>query len=102
MNCSATASRGQAVSWPELQSGPLIAGGVLIGVGALFALVGMIVAGTHVTAATRQWAKELDVPPSELARLRWEQARAAANAGADSWRQHPNAKVGLSRRTTRT
>jgi hypothetical protein len=102
MNCSATARGGQAITWPELQTGPLIAGGVLIGVGALFALAGMIVAGTHVFRATRQWANDLDVPPSELAKLRWEQARAAATAGANSWREHPNAKVGLYRRTTRT
>jgi hypothetical protein len=89
------------MAWPELQAGPMIAGGVLIGVGALLALAGMAVAGSHVVSATRQWAKDLDVPPSELAKLRWEQARAAANAGANSWKQHPNAKVGLSRRSTR-
>lgn len=102
MKCSATASEGQAMAWPELQAGPLIAGGVLIGVGALFALAGMIVAGTHAVTATRQWAKDLDVPPGELAKLRWEQARAAAAAGANSWQNHPNAKVGLSRRATRS
>jgi hypothetical protein len=101
MKCSATASGGQGVAWPELQTGPLIAGGVLIGVGALFALVGLAIAGTHVAAATRKWAGDLDVPPSELAKLRWEQARAAATAGANSWREHPNAKVGLSRRSAR-
>jgi hypothetical protein len=101
MRCSATASADQAVTWPELQSGPLIAGGVLIGLGAILALAGIAVAGTHVAAATRRWAGELDVPPSQLAALKWEQARAAATAGASSWREHPNAKVGLSKRNAR-
>jgi hypothetical protein len=98
MTSSATVSANQAGAWPQLQAGPLIAGGVLIGIGAMFALAGMAVAGTHVVAATRRWSDALDIPPSQLAKLRWEQARAAANAGANSWRTHPNARVGLSRR----
>lgn len=98
MTSTVTASTDQAGAWPQLQAGPLIAGGVLIGIGAMFALAGMSIAGTHVVAATRRWAGGLDIPPSQLAKLRWEQARAAANAGATSWRTHPNARVGLSRR----
>jgi hypothetical protein len=87
MTSSATVSANQAGAWPQLQAGPLIAGGVLIGIGAMFALAGMAVAGTHVVAATRRWSDALDIPPSQL-----------ANAGANSWRTHPNARVGLSRR----
>jgi hypothetical protein len=101
MTCGATASQGQAWTWPEVQTGPLITGGILIGIGAAFALAGFAVAGSHIAAATRRWAGDLDVPPQELARLKWEQARAAAAAGASSWRQHPNASVGLSRRGSR-
>ena len=85
-------------AWPQLQSGPLIAGGILIGIGAVVALAGLAVAGTHVVAATRAWIKELETPPSELARLKWEQAKTAAASGATSWREHPNAKVRLARR----
>ncbi len=84
-----------------MQVGPLIVGGVLIGIGAAFAVAGFAVAGSHVALATRRWAQDLDVPPNELAKLKWEQARAAAAAGASSWQNHPNAKVGLSRRTPR-
>jgi hypothetical protein len=101
MTSSASASPGQAWTWPELQAGPLIVGGVLIGIGAAFALAGLAVAGSHVAMSTRRWARELDVPPGELARLKWEQARAAAAAGASSWQNHPNAKVGLSGRGSR-
>jgi hypothetical protein len=85
-------------SWPQVRSGPLIVGGALIGVGVAVALAGVAVAGSHVVSATRQWMKELETPPSELAKLKWEQARTAASAGASSWRKHPNAQVRLARR----
>ncbi len=85
-------------TWPELQSGPLIAGGVLIGIGAVVGLVGLAVAGGHVVAATRAWVRELEIPPSELARLKWEQAKTAAATGVSTWRDHPNAKARLVRR----
>ena len=87
-----------AGTWPELQSGPLITGGVLIGIGAVVGLVGLAVAGAHVVAATRAWVRELEIPPSELARLKWEQAKTAAATGVSTWREHPNAKARLVRR----
>jgi hypothetical protein len=90
----------QAGNWPQVQSGPLVVGGILIGVGAVVAMVGVAVAGTHLAAATRAWIKELETPPSQLARLKWEQAKAAAASGAATWQDHPNAKVGLARRSS--
>ena len=89
-------------NWPQVRSGPLVMGGVLIGIGAVVAMAGVAVAGTHLAAATRAWIKELETPPGQLARLKWEQARSAAAAGAASWRDHPNAKIGLARRTSST
>jgi hypothetical protein len=89
-----------AGSWPQVRSGPLVVGGILIGVGAVVAMVGVAVAGTRLAAATRTWIKELETPPGQLARLKWEQARAAAASGAGAWRDHPNAKVGLARRAS--
>ena len=82
-----------AGSWPQVNSGPLITGGVLIGIGAVVAFAGLAVAGTHLVTATRAWIKELETPPSELARLKWEQAKTAASSGASTWREHPNAQV---------
>jgi hypothetical protein len=93
-----SASSDQSGSWPQLQSGPLIAGGILIGIGGVIAVTGLAIAGTHVAAATRSWIRELEVPPSELARLKWEQAKTAAVSGASTWREHPNAKVKLTTR----
>ena len=87
-------------AWPQLQSGPLIAGGVLIGIGAVVGMIGLAVAGTHVVAATRAWIKELEVPPGQLARMKWEQAKSAAASGASTWREHPHAQIRLARRAT--
>ena len=85
-------------NWPQVRSGPLVVGGILIGIGAVVAMAGVAIAGTHVVAATRAWINELETPPSQLARLKWEQAKTAAASGAATWRDHPNAKVGLARR----
>ena len=89
-----------AGNWPQVRSGPLVVGGILIGIGAMVAMAGLAVAGTHLVAATRAWINELETPPSELARLKWQQAKAAAVSGTATWRDHPNAKVGLARRTS--
>jgi hypothetical protein len=97
---SPASNSGEPGAWPQVQSGPLVAGGVLVGVGALIALIGAAVAGGHVISAVRAWVKELETPPSELARLKWEQAKSAAASGATTWRDHPNAKVGIARRSS--
>jgi hypothetical protein len=90
-----------AGGWPEVRSGPLIVGGVLVGVGAMVALAGLAVAGAHLAAATREWVNDLEIPPGELARLKWEQAKTAAASGASTWKEHPNAKARLARRGAR-
>jgi hypothetical protein len=95
-----SASSDQSGTWPQLESGPLLTGGILIGVGGVIALTGLAIAGTHVAAATRSWIQELEIPPGELARLKWEQAKTAAASGATTWREHPNAKAKLTRRSS--
>lgn len=87
-------------NWPQVRTGPLMVGGILLGIGAVVAMVGVVVAGGHVVAATRAWIRELETPPGQLARLKWEQARSAAASGAATWRDHPNNKVGLARRSS--
>ena len=76
---------GSSRNWPQVRSAPLITGGSLVAVGGLIVLAGVIVGGMHLIAATRQWIAEMEVPPSELARLKWAQAKAAASAGASAW-----------------
>jgi len=43
------------------------------------------VGGGHLLTATRRWINEMEVPPSELARIKWTQAKAAMSAGAQAW-----------------
>ena len=70
---------------PEVRTGPLITGAALWGAGALLALAGVAVSGSHLVAATRRWIREMEVPPNELARIKWGQARTAAAAGTAAW-----------------
>jgi hypothetical protein len=95
-----TAADLPTANWPQVSSGPLMIGGILVGIGAVVALAGLAVAGTHVAAATRAWIKDLETPPDQLARLKWEQAKTAMAAGAASYREHPNARVRLVRRAS--
>jgi hypothetical protein len=97
---SAEPNSAQNRNWPEVQAAPLIVGGSLIGIGAAIAAVGVAVAGAHLISATRQWVNELETPPGQLARLKWEQAKTAAASGASTWREHPSAQVSWARRAS--
>ena len=70
---------------PQFQAAPLITSAALVGAGTLIVLVGVAVGGGHLVSATRKWVNEMEVPPSELARAKWGQARAAMSAGAQAW-----------------
>jgi hypothetical protein len=70
---------------PQFQTTPLVISAAMVGGGVLIALTGLAIGGGHLVAATRQWISEMDVPPSELARLKWLQGRAALAAGAAAW-----------------
>jgi len=65
----------------------LVGGGVLIGTGGLLAFTGVMLLSSTVVSATRQWVNHLEQPPSELAKLKWRQARTATTAGAKAWRR---------------
>lgn len=72
-------------SGPRFEFVPLVTSAALLGAGTLIALVGLGIGGGHLFATTRRWLEEWDVPPSEQARQKWLQARAAAAAGAAAW-----------------
>jgi hypothetical protein len=71
----------------------LVGGGVLVGMGGLLGITGMVLVGSALLSATRQWVNQLERPPSESARRRWQQAKAAASAGAGAWRNGPQTPV---------
>ncbi len=58
---------------------------MLVGTGGLLGFVGVLLLSSAVVSATRRWVDQLDQPPSELAKLKWRQARAATAAGAKAW-----------------
>jgi hypothetical protein len=59
---------------------------LLVGVGSIVGATGLLIACGTVVGACRRWYRRVDLPPNELARLKWQQARAAAGAGAGAWR----------------
>ena len=81
-------------SWPELRTGPIVTGAALFGAGALIALAGLAVGGSHLFSATRRWIREMETPPSEQARIKWAQAKTAAAAGAAAWQNGVSAHQG--------
>jgi hypothetical protein len=77
---------------PQFRTTPLIISAAMVGGGTLIALTGLAVGGGHLLSVTRQWINEMEVPPSELARLKWTQARAAMAAGAAAWQNGPQSQ----------
>jgi hypothetical protein len=68
----------------------LVAGGVLAGIGGLLGCVGALLVSSALVSASRRWVRQLDPPPSAMAKVRWQQARAATTAGARAWRDGPS------------
>jgi hypothetical protein len=73
----------------QLNRNLLVGGGVLVALGGLLGFTGMALVSSALISATRQWIDHLERPPSEIARRRWEQTKAAATAGAAAWRGSP-------------
>jgi hypothetical protein len=70
----------------RMNTRPLIVGGVLMGLAGLIGMAGLVVAGTAIAAAARDWANRQEVPPTEMARHHWHRAKAGVAAGATAWR----------------
>ena len=81
----------------QVNSQSMLVGGALIAAGGIMALAGLTVSSSALIVAIRRWVREMEEPPSDLARRKWEQAKAATAAGAAAW-QDGNA----ARRRTRT
>ena len=82
------------VSQPKLHinTGQMIGGAILVGIGGALALAGMAMAGAALVAAYQERIGQMDVPPSELARQQWGRMKSATAAGLGEWRngaQHP-------------
>jgi hypothetical protein len=70
----------------QVNQGLVVGGVVLVGLGGLLGATGIMLLTTAIVSAARRWMRQLERPPRETARLRWEQAKAATSAGAEAWR----------------
>ena len=64
----------------------LIGGAVMLAVASVAGMAGFALVGAAVIAASRRWYRRADLPPQQLANLKWQQAKAAMGAGAGAWR----------------
>jgi hypothetical protein len=69
----------------QLNRGLLVGGGVLVALGGLLGFTGMGL----LISATRRWVERMEQPPSDIARRKWQQTKAAAAADAAAWRDSP-------------
>jgi hypothetical protein len=68
----------------QLKGTHMAVSAVLIGAGSLMGLAGLITGGTAMFSATRRWFRELAIPPAEVTKHKWGQARSVAS-GAQTW-----------------
>jgi hypothetical protein len=72
-------------SLPQVKPVPMLTGAGLVAVGGLIALAGLAVGGYHLLSVTRRWVQAMEVPPSQVVKMKLAQAKAAAAAGAGAW-----------------
>jgi hypothetical protein len=72
----------------QFESGPYLTGSVLVGVGGLIAFIGVLIGALHALSQGMHWLESLETPPSEMAKMRWTQAKAAGLAGAEAWKKN--------------
>jgi hypothetical protein len=63
----------------------VITSAVLVGAGTFSSSLGLAVGSSHLLSVTRQRVREMEVPPNELAKQKYAQARAAVAAGTAAW-----------------
>lgn len=76
------------VAQPRIQinTRQVAGGSILMGIGGVIALAGIAMAGTALVAAYRERVRQMEVPPSVLAKQRWDRVRAATAAGYAEFR----------------
>ncbi|HEY7487794.1 MAG TPA: hypothetical protein VH912_25300 [Streptosporangiaceae bacterium] len=82
-----TNSQGSA-SERQINTRSLVVGGVLIGLGGVVGMAGVVLAGSTLVAAVRRRVQQMEVPPRELAKAKWVQAKSAAAAGVGAWQNN--------------
>jgi hypothetical protein len=73
-------------SLQDLNRGVLVVAAALVVAACVVGASGLALGAAAVVGAGRRWYRRADLTPQQLAKLKWEQARAAAGAGAGAWR----------------
>ena len=73
----------------QLNRSLLVGGGVLVALGGLLGFTGMALVTSALLSAARRGVDRMEQPPSDIARRKGQQTRAAAAAGAAAWRDKP-------------
>ena len=71
----------------EVNSNLLSSGVVLLCVGFFLWVIGAVLSGTALAQAAKNWIAQLEESPSEIARRRAHQLKAAASAGSKAWQE---------------
>lgn len=96
---------GQSRPTLQMDARALRRGAWVFGIGGVVSMAGLAMVANALAAAAKQYVNAMDVPPTELARRSWHQARhaatAGATAGAQAWHAHngharPDLTVGTS------
>jgi hypothetical protein len=69
----------------QMNTTQVMVGAVLVGAGSLIGLAGAIVGGHAMVSAMQRWFGELEVPPTEVVKHKWGQAKASTMSGAQAW-----------------
>lgn len=69
----------------ELDNRLVTMGAVLTATGALLAGAGMAVMTFAAVTAGKRMIRNMDVPPSQQAAMKWRQAKEASRAGMEAW-----------------
>jgi hypothetical protein len=83
-----TMSDSLTFSSPSNGSRLLLASAALMATAGLVGMVGVGIATMALVSMARRRISVMEVPPREIARKQWRQARAAVSAGAGAWREN--------------
>lgn len=77
----------------EMNRSLMNGGIVLLALGGVLCISGAVAASVAMVGAARSWVRQWDEPPTVKARRRYAQARSAAVAGAQGWKQNGTSDV---------
>jgi hypothetical protein len=69
----------------QVNNTQVMVGAVLLGAGCMLGIAGMIIGSHALVSSCSRWLRELEVPPTQVMRHKWDQTRAATMAGAHAW-----------------